>query len=253
MAAIENSIAANVNRADKVRQHINGLGTNYKNTNPGQTVADFTTTIGGLNTTITDLVKDRDTLDKKTLFRYNYLKKNNTGLQELMLNLKAGLFSQYKGKSPVYKKGKALIDKFRSTSAKKPPKPNLKDGSPAKLPKSRSEFQSGFDSKEGILNDINALINKQDDYKPVNPNLTKAKINTATTTATNSNDEVFAAWIVVNTDLKTRQKLYTYMFYDTKYIKEYLKGAFGNESTEYRTVSSLVISKLKFVPKKDPR
>lgn len=253
MAAIENSIAANINRADKIRQHIDGLGGDYQNTTSGQTVEDYTATITNLNGKITTLTKKRDDLKNNTADRKNFMKKPNFGLYELLLRLKAGIISQYKSKSAVAKKAVALIDKYRAQPTEEPPKTQDEDGNPVPLPKTKSEFQSGYDSKEGILRDIVDLIDNQDDYNPVHPDLSKEKLHAALAQATQLNDDVFGDFSAVVNLLTERNLLYTLLFYDTKGVKEYLKGRFGNEHPNYTLAVAQKVNKLNFVPKEDPR
>lgn len=253
MAAIENSIAANINRADKIRQHITGLGDEYLNTTPGQSVEDYTATITNLNGTITNLNKKRDDLKSDTADRKNVLNKPNFGNFELLLRLKAGIISQYKSKSAVAKKAVALIDKYRAQPTEEPPKTQDEDGNPVELPKTKSEFQSGYDSKEGILRDIVDLVDNQDDYNPAHPDLSKANLAAALAQTTQLNDSVFDGFTAVINLLTDRNLLYTYLFYDTKGVKEYLKARFGNESPNYTIALAQKFTKLKFVPKDDPR
>jgi len=253
MAAIENSIAANINRADKIRQHIDDIGTDYKNTTPGQTVADYTSTLNQLSTNITTLTKERQNLKDFTADRKNYMKKPNFGLFELLLRLKSGVISQYKENSAISKKITALIDKYRAQPTEEPPKTQDIDGNPIQLPKTKSQFQSGYDSKEGILKDIVDVIANQTDYNPVHPDVSKKNLQAALSQATRLNDDVFEKFKLVVNTLTGRNLLYTYLFYDTKGIKNYLKGRYGNEHPNYTIALQQQVAKLHFVPKQDPR
>jgi len=253
MAAIENSIAANINRADKIRQHITTLGVAYQNTTPGQTITDYTNTIIQLNANTTTLVTQRDNLKKSTTARKKLLKKSNFGLYELLLRLKAGLISQYTKNSAVAKKATALIDKFRTQPTQEPPKTQNTQAIPAPLPKSKSQFQSGYDSKEGILKDIVALIANQTNYNPAHPDLALTNLQTQLTLATQLNDDVFNNFTAVIITLTARNQLYTFLFFDTIGVKNYLLGVFGNEHPNYTIVVAQNVKKLGFVPKDDPR
>ena len=253
MSFIENSIAANINRADKVRKHINDLGTAYQNTTTGQTVAGYSATITQINSNTSTLVIQRDNLKKSTAARKNLMKKSNSGLYELLLRLKAGIISQYKSKSPVAKKATALIDKYRAIPTEEPPKTQDEKGNPAPLPKTKSEFQSGYDSKEGILKDIVALVSNQNNYNPVHPDLSLANLQAQFTLAAQLNDDVFNYFSAVVITLTNRNQLYTFLFYDTIGVKKYLLGRFGNEHPNYTIAFAQKVNKLHFVPKEDPR
>ena len=253
MAAIENSIAANINRADKVRQHIAALGTAYQNTTPGQTVTDYTSTLTQLGTTITTLTQQRDNLKNSATARKAFMKKSNFGLYELLLRLKAGIIGQYTITSAVAKKAIALINKFRAIPTEEPPKTQDTEGNPVPLPKTKSEFQSGYDSKEGILKEIVDLIANQTNYNPAHPDLSLANLQAALTQTTTLNDSVFTNFTAVVNTITDRNQLYTFLFYDTIGVKNYLLGRFGNEHPNYTIAVAQNVKKLGFVPKNDPR
>jgi len=181
------------------------------------------------------------------------MKKPNFGLFELLLRLKAGVISQYKKKSAIAKKITALIDKYRAQPTEEPPKTQDIGGNPTTLPKTKSQFQSGYDSKEGILKDIVDVIDNQTDYNPVHPDVSKTNLQAAITKATKLNDDVFEKFKLVVKTISDRNLLYIFLFYDTKGIKDYLKGRYGNEHTNYTTAVAQKVNKLKFVPKEDPR